>query len=132
MAQRFGGKYSPQGGGAKGSKLPPAPPSGAYTGARVSPVGAKANIMFIPAIPLVATTFFAGGVPMATGLAGACLWLLGAWLLREGLKAEAAFDARKIARRPAIPRKIFAAIATGLGTGAAVMAHAESAAAGHF
>ena len=42
--------------------------------------------------------------------------LLGAWLLRDGLRAEAAFDERKVARRPAVPRKILAAAAAGLGT----------------
>ena len=34
---------------------------------------------------------------------------------REGLQAEAAYDARRIARRPAIPRKLFGGILTGLG-----------------
>jgi hypothetical protein len=31
------------------------------------------------------------------------------------LQAEAAYDARRIARRPAIPRKLFGGILTGLG-----------------
>ncbi|MHA1128398.1 MAG: 5-bromo-4-chloroindolyl phosphate hydrolysis family protein, partial [Alphaproteobacteria bacterium] len=41
--------------------------------------------------------------------------LLSAWLLREGMKAEAEFEARKIARPPAIPRKAFAAVLSGIG-----------------
>jgi hypothetical protein len=35
--------------------------------------------------------------------------------MREGLKAEAAFAARKVARRPALPRKILAALLAGAG-----------------
>jgi len=45
--------------------------------------------------------------------------MLAAWLTREGVLAQAAFDARKVARRPAIPRKIFASVLTGLGLGLA-------------
>ena len=48
---------------------------------------------------------------------------LGAWLLRDGLKAEAAFNARRVARRPAIPRKVFAAVLAGLGVAMAAIAH---------
>jgi hypothetical protein len=43
--------------------------------------------------------------------------LLGAWLTRDGVRAEDAFNERKVARRPAIPRKLFGAVATGLGVG---------------
>jgi len=71
--------------------------------------------MFIPAIVLVATTLSDGALPMTLGLAGAGIWTLSAWLLREGLQAEAEFLSRKVARRPAIPRKIFAAIGVGIG-----------------
>jgi len=40
---------------------------------------------------------------------------LSAWLTREGLIAQEAFEARKVARRPAIPRKLFGAVLTGAG-----------------
>ena len=96
---------------------------GAYTNARVSPVGARANIVFVPAIILAATTITGGAIKMAMGLSGAVILLLGAWLLREGLKAEAAFQDRRVARRPAFPRKIFAAVLAGLGTAIAVFTH---------
>jgi hypothetical protein len=43
-------------------------------------------------------------------------------LTREGLIAQEAFDARKVARRPAMPRKILGAVATGLGLALAVVA----------
>ncbi|MEM6940436.1 MAG: 5-bromo-4-chloroindolyl phosphate hydrolysis family protein [Pseudomonadota bacterium] len=114
MAKRFGGKYSPQGGASS--------PSVARR-IDVHPAGARTNVMFIPAIVLVATTFSDGAVPLSLGLAGAAVWILSAYLLREGLKAEAAFKARKIARRPAFPRKIFAALGAGIGAALAVLAH---------
>ncbi len=120
MAKRFGGKYSPSG---TSEPLPKAEPRGAYSGAKVSPVGARANIMFAPAFVLVATTITGGAIKMALGLGGSAILLLAAWLLREGLKAEAAFVERRVARRPAIPRKIFAAGLSGIGIGTAVVAH---------
>jgi hypothetical protein len=43
--------------------------------------------------------------------------LLAAWLTREGLNAQDAYEARSVARRPTIPRKIFGSIATALGLG---------------
>jgi len=54
---------------------------------------------------------------MATYLGALGSFLLGAWLTREGLLAQDAFEARAIARRPAIPRKIFGAVMTGVGLG---------------
>ncbi|MCX7559071.1 5-bromo-4-chloroindolyl phosphate hydrolysis family protein [Sulfitobacter sp. F26204] len=119
MAQRYGGKFSPDG------KSPQAPRKSSRR-IQVTPAGGRSNIMFIPAIPLVATTLWAGAIPMALGLGGAALWTLSAWLLREGLLAEAAFQDRKVAHRPAVPRKIFAALGFGIGTALAVSAHKES------
>ena len=45
--------------------------------------------------------------------------LLAAWLTREGIRAEEAFNARKVARRPVLPRKIIGSLVTGLGLGLA-------------
>jgi hypothetical protein len=39
--------------------------------------------------------------------------MLSAWLLNEGLRAEEAYGARAVARPPAVPRKLFAAVLTG-------------------
>lgn len=111
MAKRFGGKYSPDGSASDGK----VPPKGAFDGARVDPVGARANVMFIPAIPLVFMSLNDGAVGLATGLVAAGVLTLAAFLLREGLRAEAAYNARKVARRPAFPRKMVASILTGLG-----------------
>lgn len=113
MAKRYGGAYSP---GAP-EKTGPAPAR-----ARVAPVGARANLLFIPAIPLVATSLGDGAIALSLALAGAASWSLGAWLLRGGLEAEAAYHARKIAKRPAIPRKLFSAALTGAGAALAVLA----------
>lgn len=114
MAQRFGGKFSPDGSEPIKNEDRPA-----YQGARVSPVGARSNVMFLPPVLLAFMSLGSGAVGLATGLAGAGTLLLGAWLLRDGLLAEAAYDERKVARRPGIPRKVFAAVLCAVGTGLA-------------
>lgn len=118
MAKRFGGKFSPDGSDPVVHDSP--------ARARISPVGARANLLFIPAIPLVFTTLWNGAVSMALGLVGAGLLTLAAWLLRGGLEAEAAYDERKIARRPSLPRKMLSSALTGLGIGAAALAHGSA------
>jgi hypothetical protein len=50
---------------------------------------------------------------MLFGLLAGGLIVLSAWLTREGLRAEAAYNARKLARRPALPRKLLGAVLTG-------------------
>lgn len=117
MAKRFGGKYSPDGSGPE----PAEEARGTFDGARVDPAGARANILFIPAIPLVFMSLNDGAIGLSLGLAAAGLLTLAAWLLREGLRAEAAYKARKVARRPAFPRKMAASLLTG--TGIAIAAY---------
>ncbi len=114
MAQRYGGTHSPS---------PPPPQagdrsaiSGAYKGARPQKAGARSNVLFIPAIPLVATSFNDGALGLSLAVGAAAVWVLGAWLMREGLHAEAAFEARKVARKPAFPRKIAGSVVLGAGT----------------
>ena len=119
MARRFGGKYSPDGSTGKTGA------TAQRVSAPVDPVGGKANALFAPAIVLFFTTFSDGAVPLALGLAGAVTWVLAAWLLREGLGAVAAYLARKVARRPALPRKILAGLLSGVGAALAVTAHAD-------
>jgi hypothetical protein len=46
--------------------------------------------------------------------------LLSAWLTRDGVRAEDAYAERTVARRPAIPRKIFGSVLMGLGVAALV------------
>ena len=112
MAQRYGGKYSPD--AAPEQTEDPIRPSH-YRGARVDPVGARSNVLFVPPIVLAATSLGDGAAGLVTGLIGAGALLAGAWLLRDGLRAQAAYDERRVARRPAIPRKIFAAGLAGIG-----------------
>ncbi|MDZ7709811.1 MAG: 5-bromo-4-chloroindolyl phosphate hydrolysis family protein [Roseovarius sp.] len=118
MAQRFGGKHSP----VKSGETPP-PPQGGYRGARRTRVGGRVNILFIAPLPLAVRAFTSGPVELALNLAALGLLLLAAWLTREGLRAQEAYDARRIARRPAIPRKLLGAALTGAGL--AVAAHAS-------
>ncbi|MEO9572651.1 MAG: 5-bromo-4-chloroindolyl phosphate hydrolysis family protein [Tateyamaria sp.] len=111
MAQRFGGKYSPDGNTDDSASQE----RSAYQGAQVSPVGARANILFIPAIPMVFLALNDGAMNLTLALVSAGLLTLAAWLLRGGLVAEAAYISRKVARRPAIPRKLFSSVLTGIG-----------------
>ena len=115
MARRFGAKYSPDG--------QKAPRGGRAKRREVDPAGGRANLLFIPAIVLVATSLNDGAQSLTFALIGAGVLTLSAWQLREGLRAEAAYHARKVARRPALPRKLFAAVLTGIGTAFAVLAH---------
>lgn len=115
MSQRFGGKYSPDGTDDTSQPAARSP----FQGARVDPIGARSNILFIPAIPMVFLALNDGAVNLTLALIAAALLTLAAWLLRGGLLAEAAYAARKVARRPAIPRKLFASVLTGVGIGLA-------------
>lgn len=119
MAKRYGGKYSPDGQDTDQNNTARTP----RVKLEVDAAGGRVNVMFSPPIVLLATTFSDGARSLTAGLIGAAVLGLGAWLLRDGVRAEAAYQARKIARRPAIPRKIFAAVLCGLGTAAAVVAH---------
>lgn len=107
MAKRYGSKYSPD-------TDPTAEPQ-PFDVARVDPVGTRANVLFIPAIPLVLLAFNDGAVGLTLALIAGGALTLAAWLLRQGLRAEAAFHNRKTARRPAFPRKMAASLLTGIG-----------------
>ncbi len=111
MAKRYGGKFSPEGDVSSQDQ----PSRGQFDGARVEPAGARANILFVPAIPLVFLSLNDGAIGMTIGLVAAGLLTAAAFLLREGLRAESAYNARRTARRPAFPRKIFSSVLTGLG-----------------
>ncbi|MEM6658116.1 MAG: 5-bromo-4-chloroindolyl phosphate hydrolysis family protein [Pseudomonadota bacterium] len=113
MAKRYGGKFSPQG---DPSDADDPQPRGQFHAARVEPAGARVNLLFLPAIPLVFLSLNDGAIGMTIGLVAAGILSVAAFLLREGLRAEAAFNDRKTARRPAFPRKMLASVLTGLGT----------------
>lgn len=129
MAERFGGKYSPGGAngpGAGGSRAsgpgasgpPPPRPS-----RRPHKVSLRARLMFLLPVPLLLAglgSISRGSASEMLGELGAFAGLMaGAALLNEGLRAEASYDARAVARPPAIPRKLFAAALTGVSIAAA-------------
>ena len=110
MAQRFGGQFSPGGGGDKGRAAPPP--------ALAAPLRGRARssiLMALSCLPVVTAFFAPSAIGLATSLLAAATLFGGALLTREGLKAEAAWAERRIARRPAVPRKILGSLATGLG-----------------
>ena len=113
MARRFGGKYSPDDQGSR------PPPKGAFDGARRTRAGGRVNLLFLAPLPLVFAAFGNGPGALVLNLGALGTLLLAAWLTREGLIAQEAYDARKVARRPAFPRKIAGSLLTGLGLGIA-------------
>ncbi|WP_149588262.1 5-bromo-4-chloroindolyl phosphate hydrolysis family protein [Tabrizicola flagellatus] len=105
MAERYGGKYSPQ------SNRPPVQPPAP---ADIRPRGGwRTSVLFLTAFLFLFPAFGDGPREMLMGLAAGGLLILSAWLTREGQRAEAAYDARRIARRPALPRKLVGAVLTG-------------------
>lgn len=110
MAQRFGGPHSP------GGETP-----SIFRGRQAQNFRIAARAMYLAPLPL----FFAGlgevmagdALGMVTELGGFAALMLSAALLNEGLRAEAAYDARSVARPPAVPRKALGAVATALGVG---------------
>ncbi len=110
MAKQFAGKYSPSPGEDEPGHAP-----NRWRDARPSRAGARANFLFLAPLPLALRAFGQHAIGLALTLAGLGALLLAAWLTREGLLAQDAYNARKIARRPAFPRKIAASLLTGLG-----------------
>ena len=102
MARRITGPYSPR--GSKGIAPPPAQKPGIAT-----------TLLFLAPLPLALRAIGPDPVSMVQKLGALALLLLAAWLTREGVLAHNAYQERPIARRPAIPRKVFGAMATGLG-----------------
>ena len=120
MAERFGGKYSPDprpGTAAGGRELggrelaapPPAPPR--------HPHETRPFWLALAAAPFLFGAFGEGPEWLVRALGAFALVAASAMLTREGLRAEAAYDARRVARRPAFPRKIFGTLLFGLGLG---------------
>jgi hypothetical protein len=116
MARRYGGRFSPPGavtgdGGARPERSAP------LANRRVRAAGGRARLLYLLPLPL----FFAGlgatlrGSPIeaAVELAGFAGLMLAAWLTNEGLRAEAVFAERTVAKPPALPRKLLAAALIG-------------------
>lgn len=107
MAQRYGGSFSPK----DGEK----PPQGAFRNARRTRAGGRVNFLFLAPLPLVFSAFGNGPTALALNLCALGLLLLAAWLTREGLLAQEAYETRKVARRPGFPRKMAGSLLTGIG-----------------
>ena len=107
MAERFGGKYSPDNSRTDAPQGVPAP-------IRKQGSGRSGVLFFVPI--LYAFNAFRGEPRvMILGLSACAILMLAAWLTREGEKAQAAFDERRVARRPALPRKMLGGIILGIG-----------------
>lgn len=114
MAQRYSGKFSPD-------ELDPdgTLDRGSYQGAKRTRAGGRVNLLFIIPLALIWSAFGNGPTALVLNLVALGVLLLAAWLTREGILAQEAYDARKVARRPAVPRKIIGSLLTGLGIGIA-------------
>lgn len=112
MAKRYKGRFSPQ---SRDGGDTPALPARAAPGDIRHPLEGRTTAITIAGVPFLISAFFQEPLYMATCLAGYGLLASGMWMTREGLRAEAAYDARRVARRPAFPRKLFGGILTGLG-----------------
>jgi hypothetical protein len=111
MAQRYGGKFSPAPPPSEGPGNGPAP----FQGKRRSRAGGRVNFLFVAPAIFAVQAFAASATGLALNLAAFALLIGAAWLTREGILAQEAYDARRVARRPAFPRKIFGSVVTGLG-----------------
>ncbi len=114
MAQRFGGRFSPE----NARTDAPHP----FDGKAPAPKQGRTNLLFLAPFAFLIPAFTGPAADLVLNLTAFAGLILAAWLTREGVTAQAAYDARSIARRPAIPRKIFAAVLTGAALAAGAFA----------
>ncbi|MBM2577797.1 5-bromo-4-chloroindolyl phosphate hydrolysis family protein [Jannaschia sp. Os4] len=130
MAKRFGGEFSPEG---RRDPATPLPRTGARRPEFKPPLVGRARttiLMALGAVPVVFGFVGPGAASLVTNLlAGAAIFGAG-YLTQEGLRAEAEWTVRKVARRPAIPRKIFGAALSGIGVTLAAMSGLDGVVAG--
>lgn len=79
----------------------------------------KLTLLFIPALIFPLRAFFGDATWLLQSLGTLGLIVAGLGLTRQGMRAQAAFDSRTIARRPAFPRKVLGAVLMGAGLGLA-------------
>lgn len=118
MAQRYGGEFSK--GGATDNARPAA--KSPFAGKSRTKAGGKVNLLFVVPLILAWKGITSEPVVMATYFAALGILLLAAWMTREGIKAQEAYEARKIAKRPALPRKMLGSVLTGAGLAVAGLA----------
>lgn len=122
MAQRYGGDFSPDPRDKPQDTSLTGRKPGPFTGQVRTKAGGRVNFLFLAPLPLAVRAFFLDSIGLAMTLGAFGILILAAWLTREGIHAQEAYDARKIARRPAIPRKIFGSVLTGAGLALAALA----------
>ena len=105
MTERYGGKFSPD------TASHPRTPGGL----RRSRAGARVNFLFIAPVPMLLVAFQMAPTGMFLKLVAFGVMMLAAWLTQQGLIAEDAFEARRVAKKPAVPRKMFGSLLTGAG-----------------
>ena len=103
MAQRFGGKFSPTPQDSPPKTRPASAPAASRDQRRAGMLGVAALAFLIPA-------FWGDPRQLVLSLAAGGVLLAAAWTTREGVRAAEAFAARKVARRPALPRKILGGV----------------------
>lgn len=116
MSDRFGGKYSP---GATQADVPASEP---FEGRGPGRMAFRVNLLFVLPFALLLSAFWKEPLGLAMMLSAFAGLMLAAWLTRDGLRAEDAFNARKVARPPSIPRKLMASMLTGVALATASMA----------
>lgn len=124
-AKRFGGAHSPGGARKPGAARNAAStaPASPFSGRKTRSFSWRVFGLYLMPTPLI----LSGLWQILTFDLPDVLWTFGpwailifaAWLTGEGLRAEAAFDERVIAKPPAFPRKLFGAALTGAGVFAA-------------
>ena len=122
MAKRFGGRYSPDPQKGNLNPVPAAPIRHRLAG--------RPKYVTMAAAPFLFGAFFQDPAGMAGSLAAFGVIASAMWMTTEGLAAEAAYQVRRVARRPAIPRKLFGSVLTGLGLGLGVAEPGSLASAG--
>lgn len=124
MSKRFGGRRWPDLGPQDDNRNPaPAAPIR-------HPLASRPKYVTIAATPFLFGAFFQDPVGMAGGLAAFGVIASAMWMTGEGLAAEAAYQVRRVARRPVVPRKLLGSVMTGLGLGVGTAAPDSLAGAG--
>lgn len=77
--------------------------------------GWSSTLLYIAPVPLIFRAFFNEPLGLALNLLAFGVLMLAAKLTRDGIRAHKAYDARRVARRPAIPRKVFGSALIGFG-----------------
>lgn len=117
MSQRYGGEFSPKSSDRNSDTRHDGGPveRSPYHGKTRSRAGGRVNLLFLAPLPLAFLAFFRDPGDLILRLLAFGALIGAAWLTREGILAQEEYDARKIARRPAIPRKLFGSAMTGIG-----------------